>query len=184
MTPVDVLGAIARAAGAGTFAIIGAVARNAWAPPRATTDIDLAVSAAPSLLVALEQTLGSIGYRCVRRQQADPADSLPDVLVFRSQIAEPRQVDLLVAKTAFEAEVLKRAVMVEIGGTTLPVATPEDLVIYKLIADRPRDRDDIRAVARTQQRAGRPIDWDHVDRWVTYWGLADRLSALRQELGE
>jgi hypothetical protein len=33
-------------------------------------------------------------------------------------------------------------------------------------------------------RAGRPIDWDHVERWVTYWGLADRLSALRRELGE
>lgn len=184
MTPAEVLGAIARAAGAGTFAIVGAVARNAWAPPRATTDIDLAVSAAPPLLVTLEQTLGSLGYRCVRRQQADPADPLPDILVFRSQVAEPRQVDLLVAKTAFEVEVLRRAVTVQMGGTALPVATPEDLVIYKLIANRPRDRDDIRAVARTQQRAGRSIDWGHVDRWVKYWGLADRLSALRRELEE
>jgi hypothetical protein len=116
---VDVLAAVVTAIGrSGSFAVIGAVARNAWAPPRATTDL----------------------------------------------------------------EVLRRAVDVDVGGLHVPIASPEDIVVYKLLADRPRDREDIRAVLRTQARAGRPFDWDHVERWAAFWRIADRLRALRLDV--
>jgi predicted nucleotidyltransferase len=178
--PADVLAALAGVARAipRAIALIGAVARNAWAPPRATTDLDLAVSASPEALTALEDTLRSLGYQPVRSHRADPVDRLADLIVLRAPTGEVRQVDLLVAKTAFESQVLERAVPVEIGGVTLPVATPEDLIVYKLVADRPRDRDDIDAILRTQARAGRRIDWAHVERWATFWSVSDRLAAL------
>jgi hypothetical protein len=38
-------------------------------------------------------------------------------------------------------------------------------------------------VITTQTRAGRTIDWNHVDRWAEQWGIADRLARLRDELG-
>jgi hypothetical protein len=181
----QVLGAVAGAVGPrGTFAVIGAVARNAWAPPRATTDIDLTVVADPVLLKALGVSLGALGYRPVREQRADPAEALPDIVIYRCGEGEPRQVDILVAKTLFEDEVLRRAQPVEIGSVDVPIASPEDLIVYKLLADRPRDREDIRAVLRTQARAARPLDWPYVERWVSFWRIEDRLRRLRSDLGD
>ena len=176
----EILGALAAACGSrrAALALIGAAARNAWAPPRATTDLDLAVSASDPLLESIQSTLQGLGYERVRSQRADPADAQADLIVYRVSTGELRQIDLLVAKTDFEQEVLRRAVPVEIAGVTIPVATPEDLIVYKLIADRPRDRDDILAILRTQARAGRALDWAHVERWARFWNVSDRLASL------
>lgn len=176
-----VLSGIGQAA-AGRFAIVGAVARNAWAPPRATTDLDLVVAADPSAVESIEHALATLGYRCVRRHQIDPGDPLPDILVFRSEAGPLRQVDLLLAKTPFEAQALERAVVMHVGSAGAPVVTPEDLVVYKLVAHRRRDQDDVLAVLRTQRRAGRAIDWAHVERWCAYWGVGERLTRLRAEV--
>jgi predicted nucleotidyltransferase len=185
VTLIDVLGAVQAAAGApGSFAIIGAVARNAWAPPRATTDLDLAVLADASLLARIEVALRGLGYLSVRQHRADPADALPDIEIFRSEEAEPRQVDLLIAKTPFEEDVLRRASFTEVGTLRAPVASAEDLIVYKLLADRPRDREDVTAVLRTQARAGTPFDWGHVERWARFWRIEDRLLRLRAQLGD
>lgn len=185
MSLLDVLGAVGDAAGnPGAFAIIGAVARNAWAPPRATTDLDLTVLGDADLLTRVDAALAGLGYRTVRDQRADPADDLPDIKILRREDAELRQVDILVAKTPFEEEVLRRAVLVEVGSIEVPVATPEDLIVYKLLADRPRDREDVRAVVRTQARSGRPLDWDHVERWARFWRIEDRLHLLRDALAD
>lgn len=179
MSLLEVLGAIRGAAGAPrAFAIIGALARNAWAPPRATSDLDVAVLGDAAVLERIDGALAALGYRTVREQRADAADPLPDIKVFRSDDAELRQVDLLIAKTPFEEEVVRRAATVEIGSLELPVASPEDLIVYKLIADRPRDREDIEAVMRTLDRTGRELDWAHIERWARFWRIEDRLRRL------
>lgn len=183
MTVVGVLRALQGAAGQhGQWAIIGAVARNAWAPPRATTDLDLVVVADQSTLTAIAQALESLGYTQVREQRAEAGDPLPDILVFRTEDSELRQVDLLVAKTPFEDDVLRRAEIITCEDSRLPVAGPEGIVVYKLLADRPRDREDIRAILRTQARAARPFDWSYVRRWSEFWKILDRLDRLRAEL--
>lgn len=179
-TLAEVLSALLDSAGPdGSVALIGAVARNAWAPPRATTDLDVAIAASAGVIESVERALIGLGYERVRSHRADPEDALADLVVFRAPRAGLRQVDLLVAKTAFESEVLRRAVRIEIDGIRVPVATPEDLIVYKLIADRPRDRDDIAAILRTQNRAAREIDWAYVEQWARFWSVLDRLSALR-----
>jgi hypothetical protein len=168
--------------GSGSYAIVGAVARNAWAPPRATTDLDVAIAAEPAAVAAAEGSLRELGYAPVRRHQVESDDALPDLIVFRSARSLPRQVDLLVAKTDFEAAVLARAVAVQVSGHRVLVASPEDLVVYKLLADRPRDREDAEAVILTQERAGRALDWSHVERWARYWEIEDRARALRERV--
>jgi predicted nucleotidyltransferase len=166
----------------GSHAIIGAVARNAWAPPRATTDLDLAIAARPEALDSLDTKLREVGYVRVREHRVDASDPLPDIVIFRSEEGEPRQVDLLLAKTPFEQEVIEHAEHVTIGPLRSPVASPEHLIVYKLLADRPRDRDDVRAVLRTQTRAARSFDWGRVERWVEFWQITERLRRLRADL--
>jgi predicted nucleotidyltransferase len=166
----------------GGFALIGAWARNAWAPPRATTDLDLVVRADLDTLRMLTEALERRRYHAVRSQRVDSADDLPDIEIFRTADEDLRQVDLLLAKTDFEAQALARAVLVDISGLKVPVVTPEDLVVYKLLAHRTRDRDDVRAVIRTQMRTTRPFDWNHVERWSAFWGIEERARELRTEM--
>lgn len=181
MTLDEVLEALASVRAAG-LAIIGAVARNAWAPPRATTDLDVAVSADGPTLTAVADALTALGFQRVREQRVDPSDPLPDLAIFRRQGSGLRQVDILVTKTEFEAQALERAGEVDLGERSIRVVGPEDLVIYKLIAHRPRDVEDIRAILRTQKRAARGFDEAHVEHWAAWWDVADRWTRIRSDL--
>src|SRR5262249_2445615 len=52
-------------------------------------------------------------------------------------------LEISLALSPFEREALKRAMAVDFGGVSIQVAIPEDLVIYKVLAWRDRDRYDI-----------------------------------------
>ena len=54
--------------------------------------------------------------------------------------------DLIIAGVPFEAQALLRAGKVKVGRTSYPVPSPEDFVIMKALANRPKDKDDIEGV--------------------------------------
>ena len=56
------------------------------------------------------------------------------------------EIDLSLADLPFEREVIERAVERAVHGVSFRVATPEDIVVMKAIAMRPRDIADIGAV--------------------------------------
>jgi hypothetical protein len=57
-------------------------------------------------------------------------------------------LDIVLAGSGLEDEFLDRAVMTDIGTTTVPVIDPTDLLIAKLLAGRPKDIEDARALWR------------------------------------
>jgi hypothetical protein len=57
-------------------------------------------------------------------------------------------VDVVLAGPGLEEEFLERARPVDLGGVTLPVISPEDLLITKVLAGRPKDLEDIRGILR------------------------------------
>lgn len=164
------------------YALIGALARNAWARPRASTDVDFALAASPQQLTALREALVQDGFTLLRTHVIDAQDELPDILFLRSP--EGVRVDLLVAKTPFEQEAVSRRVTTRVAGATCWVVTPEDLVVYKLVAGRTRDLADAEEVARERAAAGEPLDWSHIARWTAEFGYEDRLERLRAKLSE
>ena len=58
---------------------------------------------------------------------------------------EPSGVDLDVslAWLPFELEAIGRSEVIDYAGVTIRIPRPDDLVIYKLVAARPRDLDDV-----------------------------------------
>jgi hypothetical protein len=82
-------------------------------------------------------------------------------------------IEIQAAKTDFQSEVIHRATR-ERGGR---VATPEDLIVMKLIADRPKDAVDLAGLVRLPS-----IDWAYVERWAAEWGVADRLERVRSSV--
>lgn len=154
-------------------ALIGGAAVNTYVEPRYTKDIDLTVAAGREGMEALSRLLGEAGFVTGRAQDGD-ASSGPDFVQLTRE-ATHDIVDLIAAKTSFQRLLIQRAVRGE--GQWLPVATPEDLIILKLIANRSRDRLDAEALARQE-----PLDWRYVEDWASTWGVTERLDALRRAL--
>ncbi len=166
------------------YALIGAAARNAWAPPRATTDLDVAALVDPPGYESVVRALAAIGYAPVRAHRTEPSDPIPAVTVFRNEEEERpyRQVDVLAAVTPFEQEAVTLAVERPIGARRVRVVRREHLVVYKLIAWRARDRQDVADVLATARAAGTELDWDVIRYWAREWEVGARLAqALAEE---
>jgi hypothetical protein len=152
-------------------AVIGGHAVNAWLEPRFTADVDITVQAGSEEAQRLTEVLVAAGYRVARRH-GDALPSGPDFVRFVSE-NEMVTLEVQTAKTEFQREVLRRAASRE---ERPRVATPEDLIVMKLIADRPKDRIDLLGLI---ELAG--LDWGYVERWTEEWQVRDRLEALRAE---
>lgn len=164
------LGAIARLfeQAAVPYVVIGAHAVNAWIEPRITADIDVTVDVHPADLERLKQMLADEGYHLTREHGAHTSG--PDFVRFVSDDATV-VLELQVAKTAFQLEVIRRGVQVA-GGPR--VATAEDLIVLKLIANRPKDQADLHGLAALSS-----VDWSHVERWAAEWGVLEHLRRMR-----
>ncbi|MCO5202710.1 MAG: DUF6036 family nucleotidyltransferase [Chloroflexi bacterium] len=156
-------------------AIIGGVARNYWETPRLTFDIDFTVEANPAGLEMVIAALADHGFEVLRAQGREQASGPDFVQLYNRDIAQV--VELQAAKTPFQEEVLRRAVALDDIG--LLVATREDIIVLKILALRPKDRDDLRELASHAS-----IDWDYVHYWCDVWQVTDRLENLRRTLAE
>jgi hypothetical protein len=139
------------------WTLIGALAANRYrATPRFTTDLDTMAAGHPDLVGRLE----AAGYDVTVAADAGEAPHL--LRCHRG----PASIDIVHPVVAYQREALDRAVD--------HVLAPEDVVIHKLIAWRPRDRDDIRSILE----AGVDLDRDYLERWVAAWELDERWATF------
>ena len=154
------------------YAVIGAHAVNAWAEPRFTADLDVTACATREDMERLRRALGVGGY-VERVAHGGSLPSGPDFVRFVSRDGGSI-IEVQAAKTDLQRSVVDRALRLESG---LRVATVEDLLVLKLIADRPKDQGDLASLS-----ARADIDWSYVERWCREWEIEDRLRRLRARL--
>lgn len=58
------------------------------------------------------------------------------------------------------------------------IARADDLIVYKLLADRPRDRSDIDEILRS----GVELDREYIESWASDWGVIDRWAQALNRL--
>jgi hypothetical protein len=150
------------------YAVIGAHAVNAWLEPRLTADLDLTVEAGRDPMARLRRLMHAEGYRVSREHGAD-LPSGPDFVRFTSADGA-LMLELQAAKTEFQRELIRRAV------GRLRIATVEDLIVMKLIANRPKDRADLDGLVRLEG-----IDWSYVERWAAEWEVVELLRRVRAQ---
>ena len=121
--------------------IIGGIAVVSRGVPRHTDDVDATIWA-PDL---------DLDGLCRELAARELAFRIQNGLAFAQQyqilllVHEPSmiEIDLSLAWLPFEEQALKRAPRERLRGVVVPVACAEDLVIYKALAWRERDRSDI-----------------------------------------
>jgi predicted nucleotidyltransferase len=121
--------------------LIGGMAVIARGVPRLTRDVDLTVAGGAMPLPALIDALRSHDL-VARIDDAIAFAEANHVLLLRHE-SSGVDVDLSIAWLPFEREAIEAAQPVEIAGLRIRVAHPEDLIIYKAVAFRPQDQQDI-----------------------------------------
>jgi Nucleotidyltransferase of unknown function (DUF6036) len=151
------------------YVVIGGHAVNVWLEPRYTADVDVTVQANAHDLAQLRQMLTDAGYTASRELGAE----LPSGPDFARFVSRDRAVvlEIQTAKTEFQREAVRRGMAAD-GG--LRIATPEDLIVFKLIANRPKDQNDLLGLVRLPN-----LDWPYVEHWATEWGVLEALAVLR-----
>ena len=153
-------------------AVIGALAVAVWGEPRTTRDVDLKVlverEQAERLVAALPPAFQGLG--------GQPLELLRTYGMLFGKDELDTRVDLLLAEIPFDREAILNSVEVQLHpNQSARVVTAEALVIYKIVAARPRDREDALSILRRQAR----LDLSYVRTWLRkFEGALDDATLL------
>ena len=89
-------------------------------------------------------------------------------------------VDVFLAETPFQQEILSRRRLVDTPDGQVWLASPEDVVLLKLLAHRPRDISDVTDVLFAQGA----LDKDYLREWAAKLGVSERLDQAFQAYDE
>jgi hypothetical protein len=146
--------------------VIGGVAASLLGRPRVTRDVDAVVLLDERDWRAFLAAGAQFGF----------VPRLSDTLAFAQKARvllvrhEPSGIDADIAFGAlpFEKETITRTRWTDIGGISLPLPTPEDLIVMKAVAHRPRDIADIEAVLDAHPK----LNLRQIRRWVHEFSAA------------
>ena len=140
--------------------VIGGVAASLLGKPRYTADVDavflLSVDEIPQFIESAKAE-GIVP----RIQNADEFARQNRVLLLKHTATEIG-VDISLGILPFEQEMVERGVVISIGRLSIRLPTPEDLIILKAIAHRPKDLEDIRTIADKNP----DLDTARIEHWV------------------
>ncbi len=165
------------------FMLIGGQAVLLHGRPRLTEDLDITLGVDPGSLPIVRSVCEALGLKPL---PPDVDTFVRDTFVLPALHDESGiRVDFVFSTTPYERQAIERAVRIEMAGTAVPFATPEDLILHKLFAGRARDWEDALSVVR---RKGDRIDWGYVERWGREFalvagreGLVGQLERLQAE---
>jgi hypothetical protein len=140
--------------------VIGAVAVSTMSVERFTTDIDATVSVDNDSLERFFTSARAAGFVPRVSNFVEFAKQSRMILLADSETGTG--VDLSMAATPFEEEAIDRARYVTYGDWEIPVATAEDLIVWKMIASREKDIEDVRNLVDMN----RDLDLRRVRHWL------------------
>lgn len=158
--------------------VIGGIAASLLGEPRATADIDavivLSVEDLPLLItVAKEEGLTP------RLVDAEAFARRNRVLLLNHTLSGIN-VDISLGLLPFEIEAAERGRMYQTGTVEVRLASPEDLIIQKAIAHRPKDLTDIAGIIANQPN----LDWQRIQLWVEQFAEALEMPELWQDVAK
>lgn len=161
------------------YMLTGSIASSHHGVPRATNDADVVIDPTPESLDRLLAVLAAEGYYA-------------DASVAREALRRRRQFNVIDPETAFKIDLIvrkDRPFSVEefarrerrlLIGTTVAIASPEDVILSKLewakkAGGSARQLEDAAGVLRI---SGLHLDRKYVEKWATELGVLDVWQAL------
>ncbi len=129
----------------GRWYVFGAQAVVAYGVPRLSADVDVTIKLTPENPEAFIREMDAAGF-ATRTVDAGFIMRTRVIPFVHRDTAMP--LDVVMAGSALEDEFLSRARLIDLDGVAVPFLDPEDLIIVKILAGRPKDRDDAVALWR------------------------------------
>ncbi|MDA8144773.1 MAG: nucleotidyltransferase [Thermaerobacter sp.] len=171
--------------------LVGGLAVSAYGMIRGTGDVDFLAILDGDQIDALRQAARKAqwGYKHTNTSIDDP---IGDVI----ELTTPDVVHIIMAKYAYEPDFISRAGAFRYGDHKFNVIAPEDLIILKLRAFGPYDKEDVLAILSTNI----PMDFDYLHKMIIvahisrHWAKIQKMqnapgeyspqTALRHKSGE
>ena len=145
------------------YAVLGGIAVSIYSEPRMTQDIDLNIVLGMN---DLKRVLGKIpkirfsaGTSNINKFVNETG--VVPMRFFKNGVAG--KFDFIIAQNPIEFAGIKRAHFKKILDVRVKIVTAEDLLLHKLLSDRPRDREDARGIILRQ---GEKLDLKYVGTWL------------------
>ena len=142
------------------YMIIGGQAVLLYGSPRLTKDIDITLGLGVNGLPEVISLIAELGLAVIPENYEEfVRDTM--VLPLKDEKTGIR-IDLIFSYTPYEEEAIHRARAVRLGARSVRFAAPEDVIIHKIFAGRPRDMEDASVIITKNP----DIDREYVRRWL------------------
>lgn len=165
------------------YMLTGSFASAVHGAPRTTQDIDMVIAPSGESLMDLMDQFSSRDFYASHEMAAEAlhSEGLFNVIDLRTGW----KIDFIMRKSRpFSLEEFARRRPIDLLGSTLDVATAEDVVLAKLewakLGESERQIDDVAAIVRTQ---GTALELEYVESWVSKLDLAHEWSKARSRAG-
>jgi hypothetical protein len=162
------------------YAVMGGIAVRVYGIPRATYDVDLTIAIERSQLPDLYKAIQEIGYTIPEAFEKGWVDQVGGMALVKARLylqGRGVDIDMFLAESRYQSEILNRRIRGLLNNVPTWFVSPEDLIVLKLLANRPRDIADIGDVLFTQGR----LDEEYMRKWADSLGVLERLDKLLQE---
>lgn len=156
--------------------IIGGVASSLLGQARLTIDIDATVMIDDKEVDRFLTQASAEGLSPRKMHSAEFMRRSAMLLLQHDATGIP--IDINQGRLPFEFLAAKRAKMKRRGGINIPIPTPEDLIVMKAIAHRPKDLEDIRGIVESQPS----LDMTYIRKHVQDFGDALDMPALWKDI--
>lgn len=142
------------------YMVIGGQAVLVHGEPRLTRDIDIALGTGPEGLGLVLEAAEELGLETLPE---DVRAFVERTMVLPASHADSgMRVDFIFSSTPYERQAIGRASVIDMEGTPVRFASPENLVMHKLFARRPRDLEDAKGVILKNPG----LDRDYIRGWL------------------
>lgn len=158
--------------------IIGGVAVSLLGAPRLTADVDVVILLSVHRLPDLLRAAAELGL-VPRIAEAEQFARRNRVVLLQHE-ASGINVDISLGMLPFEDEVVARSSAHRVGDLELRLPTPEDLIILKAVAHRPKDMLDIAEIIKSHPH----LDRMRVERWVRDFSVALEAPQIWEDVAQ
>jgi hypothetical protein len=143
--------------------LVGGLAVNYYGAPRATGDIDISLLVSSDNINVLLANLQKGKFVLHPKEIMTLVNISNHFLLFDP--SNTYRIDCWIPKTNFELQALKRRKRVKLAGKNIHLPSAEDLILFKLIAGRNKDTEDLKWIVKRQK--------DKLDKkYLKFWSMA------------
>ena len=155
------------------YALLGGIAVSIYSEPRMTRDIDINIALNMEDTAEFLKKARKYGFRPIPPNINKFVKETAVIPMKFSKRGTIGRFDFIIAQNPIEFAGIQRARFKKIYGVKLKIVTAEDLLLHKLLSDRPIDREDALGILLRQ---GKKLDMRYINTWLKK--IAKSSSAL------